>query len=196
MDMEAIALDEVGMPLDEFLEEMDREPFELINGKKIIKMPNVLGPTKAIQAVYIALILFVTQHKLGRVFSEATFTLPGKHGSQWVRGSRIPDVMFYAGTRFEDYEAQTEDANLRPIALIPDLVVEVVSPTDRASDITRKVNAYLKDGVRLIWVIDPQVRTANIYAPGQLIMMLNEDDLLRGGDVIPGFEMLLKDVFA
>jgi Uma2 family endonuclease len=184
------------MPLDEFLEAAEREPFELIDGEKVIKIPNVLGPTKAIQALYLALFLFVAQHKLGRVFSEATFTLPGTHGSNWVKGSRIPDVMFYAGTRFEDYEAQTPDADLRPIELIPDLVVEIISPPDRASDVTRKVNIYLKDGVRLIWVIDPQVRTAMVYAPEQPILMLSESDLLRGGDVVPGFEMLLKDVLA
>jgi Uma2 family endonuclease len=196
MDMEVVAPVEIGMPLDEFLEAMDSEPFELIDGERIIKMPNVLGPGKAIQALFVALFIYVQQNRLGRVFNEITFILPGKHGPKWVKGSRIPDVMFYAGTRFEDYEAQTPDANLRPIELIPDLVVEVVSPTDKYTDVNRKVEVYLKDGVRLIWVIDPQVRTAMVYAPGQPIIMLNEDDVLRGGDVVPGFEMMLKDVFA
>ncbi|MDX2140777.1 MAG: Uma2 family endonuclease [Chloroflexota bacterium] len=88
----------------------------------------------------------MTQRKLGRVFSEATFTLPGSYSSNWVKGSRISDVMCYAGTRFEEYEAQTPNAGVRPLELIPDLVVEIISPADKYSDVNRKVEVYLKDG--------------------------------------------------
>jgi Uma2 family endonuclease len=195
MDMDVIAPVESGMPLDEFLEAMDSEPFELIEGKRIVRMPTGFGSSEAISLLFSALFSFIIHRGLGRVYSETTFILPGTFNPQWVTGSRIPDIMVYMGARIDEYKALHPDRT-RPLEIIPDLVVEVVSPTDKYTDVNRKVETYLKDGVRLIWVVDPQARTAMVYAPGQSILLLNEDELLRGGEVVPDFEILLKDVFA
>jgi Uma2 family endonuclease len=104
--------------------------------------------------------------------------------------------MYYAPGRLQVYKAQTPDWHTRPYALVPDFVAEVVSPNDKVSELDRKVDAYLADGVRLIWVIDPQRRKAVVYAPDlEQPIHLAGDALPDGGDVIPGFQVPLTKLF-
>jgi Uma2 family endonuclease len=186
---------QTGMALDEFIRAYDREPFEVIDGERVAKMPNVFGPSYLINLLFSALLFYVTEHKLGKVFSETTFVLPGTKKSGWVTGSRIPDIMFYEGKRIDNYIAANKDYAARPLELIPDLVVEVISPTDLYSDVSRKIDAYLRDGVPLIWVIDSQRRVATIYEKGKVPQSLTEIDSLHGNTFIPGFEMALSELF-
>ena len=80
----------------------------------------------------------------------------------------------------------------------PDFVVEVVSPTDRYSEIATRVARYLNDGVRLVWVMD-----ADSEPPSVVVHMPGSDqprrftgnDVLSGGDVIPDFEIKVNDLF-
>ncbi|MDX2141580.1 MAG: Uma2 family endonuclease [Chloroflexota bacterium] len=188
--MEVIA-PQVGMSFDEFIEEFAQQPFELLAGERVIRMPDVWGPMRVTLALYNALFLFLEQHLLGRVVMEVTFILPGTYTAKWVTESRIPDIMYFAGTRLEDYEHANPDANARPLEIVPDFVAEIVSPNDKYSAIHQKVDLYLQDGVRMIWVIDPQRRKATVYMPGQPPLMVADSDLLRGGDVMPGFEIQL-----
>ncbi|MBC7869484.1 MAG: Uma2 family endonuclease [Chitinophagaceae bacterium] len=108
----------------------------------------------------------------------------------------MPDVSFFAAERIAAYVAQTPEWKERPFALVPDMVVEVVSPNDHYSEIDEKVDVYLADGVRLIWVIDPQRRKATVHTPdSDQPLHLKGDAVLNGGDVIPGFEVLLPKLF-
>ena len=80
----------------------------------------------------------------------------------------------------------------------PDLVVEVVSPSDSARDVAAKAVAWLDAGVRLVWVVDPGSGIASVYRQGQNVVELlrGADAELTGGDVIPGLRIRLADVFA
>lgn len=141
-------------------------------------------------------LLHVTTKLLGEVFSETTFVLPDTDDANWVIGSRIPDIMFYTGDRIAEYIAKTPDWRSRPVLLVPDFVIEVISPTDAFSDVDKKIDAYLADGVRLIWVIDPQRRKAFIHAPDmEQPRQLTGDAVLDGEDVIPGFQIVLSKLF-
>jgi len=80
------------------------------------------------------------------------------------------------------------------LTVAPDLVVEVVSPSNAASAIQDKVLEYLDAGVRLVWVVDPKARTATTYRSRSRIAILDEDEELDGGDVLPGFRLPLKKV--
>ena len=123
--------------------------------------------------------------------------LPDADESDWVKGSRIPDVAFFAGRRVSEYEAATPDWENHPYPLIPDLVIEVVSPNDKVSELDEKIDAYLSDGVRLIWVVDPQRRKAVAYAPDlEQLQHLSGDMVLDGADVLPGFQVKLSALFA
>lgn len=108
-----------GMPLEEFIRQHDQQPFELIDGERIVKMPSVALHGRVIQVLFLALYLCVTERKLGQVFQEMTFILPDRNDADWVKGSRTPDVLFYAGSRVADYKARTPDWQQRPIRSCP-----------------------------------------------------------------------------
>lgn len=80
--------------------------------------------------------------------------------------------------------------------VIPDLVVEVVSPSDRATEVREKVEDWLRAGVRLVWVVYPSVRTVDVYRPGSDVRVLGEADVLEGEDVVPGFSLPVRQIFA
>jgi Uma2 family endonuclease len=103
--------------------------------------------------------------------------------------------MFFVDDRIAQYETATPDHNERPLELIPDFVAEVVSPNDKYTDINKKVDVYLQDGVRLIWVLDPFVRHVVVYAAGQRPEHFAGSDTLDGGSVIPDFEIGLDALF-
>jgi Uma2 family endonuclease len=77
----------------------------------------------------------------------------------------------------------------------PDLVVETLSPTDRISEVEEKVAAWLAGGARLVWVVSPKLRTITVYRSLTDIVTLTAKDTLGGGDVVPGFQMNVAEVF-
>lgn len=129
---------------------------------------------------------FATAHRLGRVLAAETgFVL--RRGPDTVRA---PDVAFVRADRMPTNRV-TGFADL-----VPDLVAEVVSPSDRASDVVNKVLAWLDAGVALVWVADSGSRTVTTYRPG-VATVLRGDDVLRGADdVLPGFALPLGELWA
>ena len=78
----------------------------------------------------------------------------------------------------------------------PPLVgVEVLSPTDRPSHVLRRIGEYLKWGVKLVWIVDPEVRSVNVHRKGREPVTLDETDDLTGEDVLPGFRCRVADFF-
>lgn len=104
-----------------------------------------------------------------------------------VRG---PDIAYFSEQRIPGNAYAT--SSWGP----PDLAVEIMSPSNRASEMQAKVTDYLDAGVRLVWVMDPQTRTVTVYKPGGIARMLREDDVLEGDDVLPGFRLPLAAFFA
>lgn len=80
------------------------------------------------------------------------------------------------------------------IQVAPDLAAEVVSPNDLASELERKLAEYRRAGVRLIWVIHPETRTAHVHRADGPPRDLAEDDEFDGEDVLPGFRCRLGDL--
>lgn len=184
----------VGMPLDEFVELGNQQPFELINGERIPKLPNVFGHSEIIRLLFRLLDAYALARQAGDAYNETTFILPDAYDSGWVSGSRIPDLMFYVGDRVTRYKEQTPDYRERPLALVPDLVIEVVSPNDKVVELDAKIDLYLADGVRLIWVFSPQSRKVTVHAT-DLENPVVLKDRLDGGDVLPGFSLDLQKFF-
>lgn len=75
----------------------------------------------------------------------------------------------------------------------PDIAVEVLSPSDRFSAVMRKADDYLRAGTPLLWVIDPEGRTAAIFRPGRSPQLIGEDGILDGEEILPGFRITLRD---
>lgn len=84
-------------------------------------------------------------------------------------------------------------------ALVPDLVAEVVSPTDTRTEMRKKVSIYLSVGVPLLWMIWPKSKTIEIWQPTILTaptQVLTVNDILDGGTIMPGFTCPVQDLFA
>lgn len=77
----------------------------------------------------------------------------------------------------------------------PDFAVEVLSPSDRFADVLRKVAEYLAAGTRLVWVIDPEARTATVFRPDALPETAGSDGVLSGEEALPGFTLRLAEVW-
>jgi Uma2 family endonuclease len=76
------------------------------------------------------------------------------------------------------------------------LAVEVLKRKNTVSEMARKRQDYFAAGVRLVWEIDPLGRTANVYTSPTDVTALGLDDTLDGGDVLPGFRLPLRELFA
>lgn len=198
MDTPAV---EVGMALEEYNRLYAQEgPFEIIHGERIAKMPQVAGHGAVQHITWDALNQHGRNTHSGYAFIEQTFVLSYSPG--WVTGSRIPDVMYYAAERLEAYKAADPDWKKKPYILVPDLVVEVISPTDDLSELSDKVDLYLTDGVQMVWLMDFLKETVFSYT---LISTqpftkqqttLKVGDTLTGGEIIPGFEIPVASLFA
>ena len=81
------------------------------------------------------------------------------------------------------------------ITVVPDLVVEVVSPSDVYYEVEAKVDEYLHAGVRLVWVINPPNMTVRIFQQRADVRQLGPADELTGGDVLPGFTCGVRSLF-
>ena len=101
---------------------------------------------------------------------------------------RIPD----GGLRRERVEALGEVEGYWPET--PDLVVEVVSPNDRFSEVKEEVEDWLTAGTRMVLVVNPRGKTVTVRLPNKKVVILTEEEGLDGGEVVPGWTLPVADV--
>jgi Uma2 family endonuclease len=195
MQAQAPTTERVGMSLAEFSAEFDKQPFELIDGKRIPILPDVFGPSSIMNTLYRKMLLHSTSHERGDVYSKTTVIRTAHEDRNWVVSAYVPDLIVYDLERIEHYKQQQPDYLIRPLELVPDLAIEVVSPSDKYTDINNKVKAYMADGVQIVWVIDGQTRSAVVYTADAQPLHLDESGTPLGDDVLPEFELPLSDLF-
>jgi Uma2 family endonuclease len=129
---------------------------------------------------------YVLAHRLGKTFAAETGFLIARNPDT----VRAPDFAFIQASRVTP---QASTASWGQV--IPDLVAEVVSSSDRAGEIDQKVRMWLEAGVRLVWVLYPQAHTIFAYTPDAPVRLLRDGDTLDGGAVLPGFTTNVADIF-
>ena len=151
-------------------------------------MAGATGRHGLVSAEFIAAIrAHVVPRRLGPVFDGQTGVLL-RRDPDVMRG---PDVTYASWDRFPD--DRVPDGRLdAPL----DLVVEVLSPNDRASEVQRKVRDYLNAGMRLVWVADADNRIVTAYTPDGAARIHGETDTLDGGDVLPELRIPVGPLFA
>jgi len=80
------------------------------------------------------------------------------------------------------------------VGVASDLAVEVISPSNQASDMHRKIRQLLAAGTALVWIVHPETRTVEVHTQSGAAT-LEADDSLSGGDVLPGFEIPVSEIF-
>jgi Uma2 family endonuclease len=125
--------------------------------------------------------------KLGRVLtSEAALHIYPDRPNHFRRA----DVSFIRRDRLTGGKSPRGD-----LFLAPDLVVEVISPNDKAVEVEKKVREYLDAGVQLVWVVYPDTRSVMVYRHDGTSTPLANDAQLSGEQVIPGFACAVSEIF-
>ena len=161
-------------------------PFELIDGV-MIRMPGSGARHTGIGARCLRLVgYFADENDLGIV--------SGADGGYFIE--RDPDTILIPDVSFNRTERIPADGvPIRFWPVPPDLAVEVVSPSDGLGRIAAKVARHQRAEVPLVWVLNPDTRTAIADSLGRSPVELGPDDSLDGGDVLPGFRLPLADLY-
>jgi len=162
----------------------DGKRYELHDGV-LVEMPSASMLHNWIIVVLLrTLSALVIDHKLGYAAAD---------GLDYILAPGLilrPDISFMANVfpPFAQYPTKA-----------PDLAVEVISPSNSASEMSYKVNAYLEYGSRLVWIIDPDQKIVSVYQPGAdesiIVRVLKIDDTLTGGDILPTFRLPVRELF-
>ena len=172
------------------IEQLEREGtpegrYELIDGELVEMSPS--SPLASRIGILFAhfLLLHVLPRDLGAVYgSEAGFVLFPEQETV-----RVPDVAFVRKDRLPSAAFQGF------YRLAPDLVIEVVSPSDRLPEVAAKARLWLEAGTRLVWVAHRATRAVTVYEPGHEPVEVMADGALTGGEVLPGFHLAVAEVF-
>jgi Uma2 family endonuclease len=169
----------------QFLENPEYRNCELICGEVAPMTPASAGHGRIAARMVLRLAGHVETNRLGTVYTSET-------GFQIARNPdtvRAPDVAYVRKSRAQSDEAAFFNGP-------PDLAVEVVSPNDRLREVMNKVQQWLSAGCSQVWVIDPGNRSVTVYHPDGQAKVLRANDRLAGGDLLPGFEISVEDIFA
>lgn len=186
-----MATDRGGRTADDVLElpkPDDINGYEFVDGQPVPVMP--ASPIHGRLIVEVARLLanHVIEHRLaGKVYSDAAFVLGLPHDPERMRA---PDVAYVERSKVE---AHADPEIIFRCA--PDLVVEIDLTSAKKPGGQQRIVDYLEAGSRLVWAIDPHARMATVYRPDGSARLLRADEALDGEDVVPGFRVLLSDLF-
>ncbi|MCC7363199.1 MAG: Uma2 family endonuclease [Dehalococcoidia bacterium] len=169
--------------LEEMLLSKDGPQYELVGGELVER---TVGDESTETASWIiaALVAYVRPLNLGRVFTSEL----GIRIFEDETETRRADVSFLSAAR----------SRLRGYGYLrtpPELVVEVVSPSDKAAKLREKVDLWLRSGVRIVWVAYPDEHEIHVYRASGGASILTATDQVTGEDVIPGFASTVRELF-
>jgi Uma2 family endonuclease len=160
--------------------------YEIVDGKIVEKEMGARDVEIAVTVVqYLG--MFARTHRLGRALMEFIFRIDQARDLQ-----RRPDVAFVSHAKWPVHRRVPDVAVWD---MVPDLAIEVVSPSNSADQLQEKIHDYFKAGVVGVWVIYPRQQEVYMYASPTQIQVLQLGQELDGGDVVPGFRLPLAALF-
>lgn len=163
--------------------------FEVVQGQ-IVELANMSSYSGQLaNDLSIELAIYARQKKSGTALTEVLFSIPVKDDPE---NQRRPDVAYLSAARWP-LGRRAPDTD--PWPAVPNLAVEVLSPTDRIQEVDNKIHEYFEAGVELVWVVNPRQETVSIYSSPRQVTILGKTDTLTAGEVIPGFALPLGQLF-
>lgn len=158
---------------------------ELVGGEIVVMSPSGLEPDEVALEIAAQLRNWVRPRKLGRVFgSSGGFVLPNAD-----EDVRAPDASFVKAERLK---RPTEDYG----QLLPDLTFEVKSKTDSMDKLRAKIQEFLRLGTLVGVLVDPRSRTMEVHRLDQSVIVLQDGDILTVPELLPGWELVVADIWA
>jgi Uma2 family endonuclease len=158
---------------------------ELVDGELVRLSPSFFPEARVVRTVQRLLDNFVSPRQLGEIFG------PDLGYQLTPHRVRAPDVSFVSAEKLAAYGNPQEFA-----MVVPDLAVEVISPEVKYGYLQRKIRDYFEAGVRLLWIVDPAMRTVTVHRSPVDLRVLTTADTLSGEDVMPGFSCPIAELFA
>jgi len=186
-----MTIQEKKVTLDEFWElaqqpQYQDKQLELVDGEVIVLSPSSGKHSKIAMAIGSLIRVHALKHNLGDVTGEAGGYQVGENTVL------VPDVGFIQQSRIPD-----EDFVFYPAA--PDLAVEVISPSETRPSVQRKARMYLEAGTQVVWNVYPEGQTVDVVTldkSGTMnIVVLDNEQVIEGGDVLPRFSARVKEFF-
>ena len=170
---------------EELFRRPDLEPCELVRGRVV-----ALSPTSYVHgAVEAKLTTRLT------IYAEATGKGEVMNGEVGIFIQHDPDTVRAADILFISKERLARRISKSYLDVAPELVVEVLSPDDRWTDVTEKLEDYFSAGVDRVWVLVPKLRRVLIYRSLTEVTQFNTDQILTDEDILPGFSVSVADLF-
>jgi Uma2 family endonuclease len=165
--------------------------YEVVNGLVVEKPPMSGLASEVANRIRDELTYHGRATRTGRTRNDMLFRLPLPEDR---RRNREPDVAFISFERWPEDRPMPYLGN--PVDVVPDLMVEVASPTDRAEDLLEKAYEYLRAGCRLVWLVYPRLRQVHAYhQQGQPPRVFGEADTLDAGELLPGLGVPMAGLF-
>jgi Uma2 family endonuclease len=168
----------------------DDEFYEVVNGERIGKPLISASAVKIGTRLTVEMGVFLYDKSVGEVFTEMLFRLPLREDAS---RKRRPDVAYVSFARWPADRPMPARGDVWDV--VPDLAVEVISPSNPAQESVQKVREYFEAGVSLVWLVYPVDRLVYIYGSPTEIRVLTAADTLDGGTVLPGFKLSLNRLF-
>jgi Uma2 family endonuclease len=164
----------------------DVERYEVIDGIRVEREP--MGAFETVLASWLCFVLnsFAVGKKLGLAVNETLFVLNASRHLQ-----RRPDVAFVSYARWPTAVVARASA----WNVVPDLAVEIISPTNLAEELDSKITDYFQSGVRLVWVFYPDAGRIYVYQSPTQVSILERTDTLDGGEVLPGLRLPIVQLY-
>jgi len=187
---------QLGMSLDDYLQRYsDEGRFEIINGVVEFMSPNVSGHSHLIRTLFRRIDQALVDNPNWEVFQETAFAELTPDNPNWVKGALEPDVMVLSKSQWAAVKASTPGWQNGPVTIVPALVIEVVSPTDRYTVIMDKIAQYFSLGVSVVWLVDARHATVSVYHGTLQPEVLSSTQTLTAPDILPGLALSLAELF-
>lgn len=161
--------------------------YEVVDGQVVEKPPMGSYSTWVASFLQMTLGAFVVGHRLGNVVTEMLFRIDPARNLQ-----RRPDVAFVSNERWPIAQRVPRES---PWDVVPDLAIEVNSPSNRGEQLLKEIREYCRAGARRVWVFYPDEALVYVYTSPTQVWILQRSDVLDDEALLPGFQLRLDSLF-
>ena len=161
----------------------DGKKYELVDGE-IVVSPAGMRHSAVISNINALIWNFLQENPIGTVYSSDV-------GIAFPNGNvRSPDVTYVSRAKLPGGESPETLGEV-----IPDLAVEVLSPSDSLKELGRKIGEFLENGVPIVWLVDPARQTVTVYRSLTETQQFTSEDMITAEPVLPGFSVPIRRFF-